>query len=260
LESIADFSRFEGDPEFMMSLARGLAILRLLVDSGRPISIAEASRRTGMSRAAAKRCLYTLGALGYVAQEAKGFSTSTSALSLGRSFVSSSSLAGRAQPLLDALRDELGESCSLGILDDDYVRYIGRAETARIISINLRVGSRLPLYATSMGRVLLTSLPSARLASYLERVSLKPLTPMTQTDPEILRDIISTVAREGFSIVDQELEIGLRSVSVPVRNRSGIVAAINVGTAAPRVSLPDIHNRILPALQCVSAQLNTDRS
>lgn len=243
-----NLAAFSGDPNFMMSLARGLAVLQLVAAADRPVSLAEVSRRSGLSRAASRRCLYTLCQLGYVVQGERGYRPRHDILTLGPGFISSNSLAVRAQPLLDELRDELGESCSIGVIDDDHVRYIARAETTRIMSINLRVGSRLPLYATSMGRVLLAGLPLAEREAYLERITPHQLTPTTITDPRQLQTVLVKVADQGFAIVDQELEHGLRSASVPIIGKSGMIAALNVGTSAARVPLERLTAEFLPAL------------
>ncbi|MHB9880376.1 IclR family transcriptional regulator domain-containing protein [Pacificimonas sp. ICDLI1SI03] len=245
-----------GDPEFMTSLARGLAVLSCFAEQERAMTIAQASRLTGLSRPAVRRCLHTLVRLGYATQDGTNYALRPKAMSLGYAYLSSTPLAVRAQPLLDALRDELGESCSLGVIDEDRVYYIARAEISRIMSVALRVGSRLPLYATSMGRVLLAGVSSEKRAAYLARTELVALTEMTQTSPARLQAICDKVEEEGFALVDQELEEGLRSVAVPVRAIDRrVVAAINVGTSAMRMSEAELRTRILPALRRCSREL-----
>jgi IclR family pca regulon transcriptional regulator len=246
----SELAGFSGNPDFMMSLARGLHVLQLIVASERPMTLAEVSRRSGLSRAAARRALYTLSQLGHVKQVERGFILGNAALFLGRGFVPPHSLAAKAQPLLDALRDELSESCSLGVLDEDHVRYVARAEASRIMSITLRIGSRLPLYPTSMGRILLAGMEPAQRQEYFSRVSPTPLTPQTVTEPQQLARILDGVAKCGFAIVDQELENGLRSASVPILSRSGqVIAALNVGTAAARIPMEQLRSSFVPALQ-----------
>ncbi|AKH42920.1 IclR family pca regulon transcriptional regulator [Altererythrobacter atlanticus] len=252
---MVDHSRFSGDPEFMMSLAKGLAVLRLVANTQGQISIAEAARRTGFSRSAARRCLYTLSQLGYVAWHNEGFVIQNEHYSLGSNFVGTGSLASRATPILERLRDELGESCSLGILDGDHVRYIARAQTSRIMSINLYAGSRLPLCVTSMGRVLLAGCDQPMLDEYLGRTSLTPLTGKTVTDPRRLLTILEGVKRDGYAIVDQELEIGLRSVAVPVESSGRVIAALNIGCAASRIPIEEMLTRFLPRLRKASEEL-----
>lgn len=237
-----------GDPEFMSSLARGLAVMRCVADSSRPVTIADVSRRLGLSRAAVRRCLYTLSMLGYVGQDDRGYAVRRKALGLGHPFLSLNTLAARAQPLLDTLRDRLGESCSLGVMEDDGLYYVARAEMPRVMAIGLRVGSRLPLYPTSMGRILLAGCEPPEREAYFSRIEPLALTSNTVTDPRRLLEIIRDVATQGFAIVDQELEIGLRSAAVPVTEKGRVVAALNVGTSVSRVSLEEFRERIIPSL------------
>ncbi|WP_206241310.1 IclR family transcriptional regulator domain-containing protein [Novosphingobium terrae] len=245
-----------GDPEFMASLARGLAVMRCFAEQERPMTIAQASKLTGLSRPAVRRCLLTLVKLGYAAQDGSHYALRPKVMTLGYAYLSSTPLALRAQPLLDQLRDELGESCSLGIVDDDQVFYIARAEVSRIMSIALRVGSRLPLYTTSMGRVLLADMPREKRAAYFRRIDLAAHTDLTEIEPNRLQAICDKVAEEGYAIIDQELEMGLRSVAVPVRGMSGrVVAAVNVGTQASRVSVVDLRTHFLPALRRCAREL-----
>lgn len=245
----------QGDPEFMTSLARGLAVLRCFADEQQPMTIAQASRLTGLSRPAVKRCLHTLARLGYAVQNGAHYALRPKVLALGYAYMSSSSLAMRAQPLLDQLRDDLHESCSLGVVEEDEVYYIARAEVSRIMSVALRVGSRVPLYCTSMGRVLLAGQGRAAQEAYLRRTPLAALTGKTETDPATLLAIFDKVGEEGCAIVDQELEVGLRSVAVPVMGRDGVHAAINIGVPAGRVSLTELRTRYLPALKRVARDL-----
>jgi IclR family pca regulon transcriptional regulator len=243
------------DPDFMTSLARGLAVLRCFAEHERPMTIGEAARRTGFSRAAVRRCLHTLAVLGYAAQRERSYVLQPKALALGYAYLSSSTLAMRAQPLLDTLRDQLRESCSLGVIEEDEVYYVARAEVSRIMSITLRVGSRLPLYCTSMGRVLLAGRPGAEQDAYLRRIELTARTPATVTDRAQLLAILQKVADEGYAIIDEELEPGLRSIAVPVIGPRGVVGALNIGTQAARVPLPELRTRYLPALRAVARDL-----
>lgn len=219
------------------------------------MTIAQASQETGLSRAAVRRCLYTLVQLGYAVQDGQSYMLRPKTLALGYAYLSSSSLVARAQPILEQLRDELHESCSMGVMEEDEVYYVARAESSRIISVALRAGSRLPLYATSMGRVLLSGLSRADREAYLRRTDLAQRTPRTITDRYELLALLDRVAEEGFAIVDQELELGLRSVAVPVLGRNGIAASINIGTQAARVPLAELRSRYLPALRRASRDL-----
>ena len=238
-----------GDPEFMTSLARGLTVLRCFADRAEPMTIAQAARMTGLSRPAVKRCLHTLVRLDYAAQDGSKYALTPKVLALGHAFLSSNSLALRAQPLLDKLRDELHESCSLGVLQDDQVYYVARAEISRIMSVALRVGSRLPAYCTSMGRILMAGRLRSGQEAYLSRTELAPLTARTEINRSALLERFSKAAADGYAIVDQELEIGLRSVAVPVMAGTDVVAAVNIGTQAGRVTMAELRTRYLPALR-----------
>ena len=245
----------DGDPEFMTSLARGLAVIRCFADKGRPMTVAEASVATGLSRSAVKRCLHTLARLGYAGQEGHVYALRPKVLQLGYAFLSSSSLAMRAQPLLDRLRDELHESCSLGVMEENEIYYVARAEVSRIMSVALRVGSRLPLYCTSMGRVLLAGQDRAAREAYLREAKIVALTDRTETDPAALLRGLEKVQEEGFAIIDQELELGLRSIAVPVVGPGGVVAAVNIGTQAARITVAEMRTRFLPSLRRVAREL-----
>jgi IclR family transcriptional regulator, pca regulon regulatory protein len=238
------------DPDFMTSLARGLAVLRCFAEQERPMTIAQASQLTGFSRPAVRRCLHTLVQLGYVEKSGSKYVLRPKVMMLGYAYLSSTPLAVRAQALLDALRDELGESCSLGVMEDDELCYIARAETSRIMTVALRVGSRLPLYPTSMGRVLLSGMSPAERSAYFARVQPAAITRFTEIRTGNLQAICDKVAQDGFAIVDQELELGLCSVAVPVYAMNGrIVAAINIGTSTHRYSEAELRIRLLPALR-----------
>lgn len=253
-----DFGQLDanGDPEFMSSLARGLAVLRCFADEQKPMTIAQASRLTRLSRPAVKRCLHTLVHLGYARRDGAQYTLRPKVLALGYAYMSSSTLSMRAQPLLDQLRDELHESCSLGVIEEDEVYYVARAEVSRIMAIALRAGSRLPLYCTSMGRVLLAGCPRAEQEAYLQRAELTTRTPKTRTIPSDLLALIANIAEEGYAVVDQELEIGLRSIAVPVLSGGKVVAAVNIGTPAARVTTGEIRSRFLPALRRVARDLS----
>lgn len=248
-----------GDPEFMTSLARGLAVLRCFADERRPMTIAQASRITGLSRPAVRRCLHTLTRLGYTAKDGQSYALRPKVLELGYAYLSSNSLATRAQPVLDRLRDELHESCSLGVMEEDEVCYVARAEVSRIISIALRVGSRLPLYCTSMGRVLLAARSVEEQAAYLKRAPLQARTARTITDPETLQTVLAEARDQGYAIIDQELELDLRSIAVPVKGRSGVIAALNIGSQASRMALSDLRTRYLPALLDAAREISALR-
>jgi IclR family transcriptional regulator, pca regulon regulatory protein len=246
-----------GDPNFMASLARGLRVIRAFSEHRRQLTISQVSQTTGLSRAAVRRCLYTLVVLGYVSEDNHRFSLRPQVLTLGHAYLSSTPLAAVAQPYLDDVSRALGESCSAAILDGDDIVYICRSAEARILSISLFVGTRLPAYCTSMGHVLLAHLPAEALEAYLARVQLVERTGRTITSLPRLRKALEKVRNVGHALLDQELEVGLRSIAVPVADvRGTVVAAINVGAHASRATLDDMRGRFLPALERCSAGLS----
>jgi IclR family pca regulon transcriptional regulator len=247
-----------GDPDFMTSLARGLTVIGAFTRQKRQLTIAQISQRSGIPRAAVRRCLHTLGKLGYVgSDDRRTFSLRPKILELGHAYMTSSPLAASSQPVLDRVSDVIHESCSMAILDGDEILYIARSSTRdRIMSIDLGLGSRLPAHCTSMGRVLLAGLSESDLAAYLTRVKIIAYTNRTVTSPQKLAQVIEGVRRSGYAIVDQELEIGLRSLGVPVRDHLGrTAAAINVGVQASRIAIADLETRILPELKAAAAEL-----
>jgi IclR family pca regulon transcriptional regulator len=248
--SIADEIDALSDPDFMTSLARGLAVIRAFADSRKPQTISQISQQTGIPRAAVRRCLHTLRQLGYVDAELNNFSLRPKILTLGYSYLSSTPLTVASQPCLNGVSKALGESSSLAVLEEDQVLYVARAATSRVMSVSLSAGSRLPAYCTSLGRVLLAHLPEAELDAYLARTELRPKTEHTITDPGRLREVLAGVRRDGYAINNEELELGLRSIAVPVRGASGrVLAALNVGAQAVRVSPEKMLAEFLPVLR-----------
>ena len=238
------------DPDYMLSLARGLSVIRAFDGDRTGLSIAEVARRTGMSRAAARRCLHTLGVLGYVAGGGGSYELAPRVLALGYAYLGSAPVARAAQPVLERVAERLHESCSLTVLDGDEIVYVARAATRRILSVGLSVGSRLPAYCTGMGRVLLAYSSEAERSVYLNRVKPVPLTPYTLVDRGALRAELERVRCAGYALCDQELEIGLRSMAVPVRRPDqSVVAAMNVGVQATRVECDTMVSEYLPVLR-----------
>jgi len=253
-----EIQALSGDPNFMASLARGLAVILGFSQQRRKMSIAQLSLRTGIPRAAVRRCLYTLAKLGYVGAEDGGtFALRPQILSLGHAYLSSVPLVMGAQPILDQVSTTTQESCSLAIMDGDEILYVARSSSSkRIMSIDLGVGSRLPTHCTSMGRVLLAHLTDDELASYLRRIKLAPYTNRTIVSKEQLTRTVAGVREAGFAIVDQELEIGLRSIAVPVKDYRGRVeAAINISVHAARVSGAEMEKAFLPPLRDAADEL-----
>lgn len=244
------------DRDLVGGLQNGLAVIEAF-DEARPrLSISDVAQVTGLTRAAARRYLLTLTHLGYAEHDGKYFSLTPRVLRLGYAFLSSLTLPTRVQPFLERIAERLGESSSAAVLDDVDVVYVGRAATRRIMSVGLAVGSRLPAYCTSLGRALLAHRDAGWLAAYLERTERRAMTPRTVTGASELAALLEGVRTSGYSLVDEELELGLRSIAVPVFDGRGRVAcAINVGVQAARVPVSDMTDRILPVLREAAADL-----
>lgn len=257
LSAAEQINAFSGDPNFMSSLARGLAVVNAFQERKRHLTIAQISHRTGIPRASVQRCLYTLMQLGYVTTDGRTYALLPKVLTLGHAYLSSTPLAVSAQPFLDRISEQLHEACNLATLEGDEVLYIARsAIPQRLISVDLSVGSRLPAYCTSMGRILLAALDDDSLRAYVARADLKPRTSRTLHTPEALWECLMQVREQGWCVVDQELEQSLRSVAVPVRDASGrVLAAINVSTHAGRVNRQELESRFLPVLLAGSKEL-----
>lgn len=248
-----------GDPNFMTSLARGLAVIHAFQERKRQLTIAQISHRTEIPRAAVRRCLHTLIKLGYATTDGRTYSLLPKVLTLGHAYLSSTPLAVTAQPILDRLSEQLHEACSMATLEGDEILYIARSATPqRLISVDLSVGSRLPAYCTSMGRILLAGLDDQALEDYLSGADLQVKTSRTLHTPEALRASICEIRQQGWVIIDQELEMGLRSVAVPLKDSAGqVLAALNVGTHAGRMSRQELETRFLPVLLQASEELST---
>jgi len=257
LPPLASLDEFHGDPNFMMSLARGLLVIQAFSERRLQLSISQLSRRTALSRASVRRCLHTLSKLGFAGtDDGRSFYLRPRVLALGHSYLSSMPLATAAQPILEHLSQILHESCSIALLDGTEIVYVARANVTRIMAIDLGVGTRLPAFCTSMGRVLLANLPPDELEMVLPKIEFTRYTDRTVSSVERLRQVLVTVRREGHAIIDQELELGLRSMAVPVRNPAGrVVAAINVGAHGQRVSIQDMRTRFLPYLRAAAQEL-----
>lgn len=255
----AKLDEFTGDPNFMTSLARGLLVIQAFSQQSLHLSISQLSKRTGLSRASVRRCLHTLSLLGFAGtDDGRHFYLRPRVLALGHSYLSSMPLATTAQPVLEHLSHILHESCSIALLDGVDIIYVARANVTRIMAIDLGVGTRLPAFCTSIGRVLLANLPPDEIEALLSRIEFTRHTDRTVTSVDKLRRVLLSARREGYAIVDQELELGLRSMAVPVQNQMGrVVAAINVGAHGQRVSVQDMQTRFLPYLRAAAQELCT---
>lgn len=242
--------------EFVTSLARGLQVVRAF-DVDHPVmTLSEVAKRTGLTRAAARRFLHTLRELGYVSSDGRDFRLTPHVLSLGYAYLSSMSIVEIAQPFIEKISKQVSESCSMSVLDGIDIIYIARVPAKRVMSVALSIGTRLPAYNTSMGRVLLASLDSEELDNYFAACKPTPYTPHTVSGEAALRDILAQVRADGYAAVDQELELGVRSVAVPVRERSDkTLAALNVSGHAARVSMRDMRRNFLPPLQAAASAI-----
>lgn len=246
-------------PDFVQSLERGLAVIRAFDRTHPELSLSEVAAATDMTRAAARRFLLTLMDLGYVRSDGRFFSLSPRVLELGYAYLSSLSLPEVAEPHLEALVAELNESSSVSVLDGVDVVYVARVPTSRIMTVAISVGTRFPAYATSMGRVLLAGLPDDELAAYLEKIALQRLTARTVASATALRTELTRVRAQGWALVDQELEEGLRAVAAPIRDRAGrVVAAVNVSAHASRTTLESIRRDVVPPLLAAAARISAD--
>ena len=243
----------------MTSLARGLHVIRAFAGVDRRLTIADVSRATGLTRAVVRRCLYTLRELGYAASDGRTFRLQPRILSLGYAYLATAPLPIAAQPVLTELSERIGEATTVGVLDEGTVVYVARASTQRIMSVTLGVGSRLQAYCTALGRVLLASLPSAAAAAALAREERVAHTRFTVTALPQLLAILEEVRAHDYALNDQELEIGLRAIAVPVRNVVGAtVAAMNVSAQASRLSRRELIETVLPALRAAAERLGTE--
>lgn len=252
------FSRFS-PRDVVQSLERGLAVLLAFADHAEPMTVTEISRLTGLSRPVIRRLLITLGKSGYVRANGPHFTLTPRVLRLGYAYLSSQPLVDIAEPHMERLTGVIHESCSLAVLDGTEVMLIARVQTRRIMSINLEVGIRLPAYATSMGRVLLAGLEKDELDDYLAAANLEPLTSHTLTKPSQLRAELARVREQGWCIVDQDLEEGVRSAAASVRARSGqVVAALAASVHASRVDLHAMREEFLPHILGAASAITAD--
>jgi IclR family transcriptional regulator, pca regulon regulatory protein len=241
----------------MTSLARGLIVIQAFTQQNPQMTISQLSVRTGLSRAAVRRCLYTLTKLGFAgAEDGSRYSLRPRMLTLSHTYTASNTLSSAAQPILERMSAALRESFSVATLDGEDIVYVARTTVNRVMAVDLHIGSRLPAYCTSMGRILLAYLPTEQLEQYLTRVVLTPHTPRTITSVEKLRLILRNIRRNGYALCDQEYEIGLRSLAVPVFSSNGrAVATINLSGNAPRLSALDMQTRFLPHLRNAANEL-----
>ncbi|HLV28611.1 MAG TPA: IclR family transcriptional regulator C-terminal domain-containing protein [Burkholderiaceae bacterium] len=248
-------TRTPGDG-YVQSFARGLAVIRSFSADAPSQTMSEVAQRTGLTRAGARRILHTLHALGYVEIDGRQFRLTAKVLDLGFAYLSSLPLWSLAEPFMETLVRDVQESSSVAVLDGRDIVYVLRVPTHKIMSINLGVGSRLPAYCSSMGRVLLAGLDEDERERQVRATELVARTPNTITDPDRLLEELRRIRQQGWALINEELEIGLISVAVPIRGRNGkVLAAMNVGLHASRMNAAAVQEQILPKLLATARQI-----
>ncbi|MFV8396376.1 IclR family transcriptional regulator [Corynebacterium hindlerae] len=248
-----------GDNTTVQSLVRGLAVIRSFGTERPRQTLSEVAEETGLARATARRFLHTLVTLGYADTDGSTFWLTPRILELGFSYLSALELPSIAQPRLEQLSRSIKESSSLSVLDGTDIVYVNRVPVRKIMTVSITIGTRFPAFATSMGRVLLADLPESELEEYWANADLSSLTPQTITAREKLNSQLQAVRDQGFAIVDQELEPGLRSVAAPIYSPAGkVIAAINVSTQSALRTTEDIKRTIVPELLETARAITTD--
>ncbi len=243
-------------PELMGGFAKGLAIIELFGIERPRLTVSDAANGAGLTRAAARRCLLTLEALGYVGYDGKYFSPRARLRRLGGVSTYATGLGERAQPLIEQLAEELNEPISLAVLDNATSLFIARADAQRMVSTGVRMGARIPTYCSATGRVLLSGLEPVELDAYLDRTDLVARTPKSVTDRSTIQAMIEQARIDGISYCDEELELGMRSMAVAVRNVDGdVIAACSLSTSASRVTIEMMRSDYAPRLEAVAAAL-----
>ena len=244
----------EGD--IIQGLIRGLAVIECFDEEHARMSITDVAQRTGLERATARRCLLTLAHLGYATYDGKFFQLTPRVLNLGHSYLAATPLPRLIQPFLEELSHATSESTSAAVLEGTDILYVARASTRRVMSINLGAGARLPAYCTSMGRTLLAALPREEAQSILDRSDIVAYTERTKADMATITTELAVVAAQGFAVIDQELELGLCSIAVPLYNAIGqVVAAINIGAQTARAPTSRMIAHFLPLMRKVQAEV-----
>jgi IclR family transcriptional regulator, pca regulon regulatory protein len=246
----------ERPAEYVQSLERGLAVIKSFTPRHPSMTMSEVAERTGLTKAAARRFLRTLEHLGYVRLDGRKYSLRPTVMELGYAYLSSVHNWDAAFPIMEELSSRVGENCLAGVLDGTDVVCVART-SRRLVTVAVYVGGRVPAFASSMGRVLLAYLTEEELEEYFAAARLRPVTGHTLTDPQRLRDELVRVREEGWSIVEQELEEGLTSVSVPVLGHGNrVIGALNVSVHGNRVSRSDVEEKILPELLASAREMS----
>lgn len=245
------------DKNYVQSLDRGITVIRSFSAETSRQTLADVSRVTGLTRATARRLLLTLEQLGYVRSDGKHFELTARVLDIGYSFVASLNVNNIAQPFMEQFSETVNESSSISVLDDTDIVYVARVPTKRIMTVSIGLGSRFPAYQTSMGRVLLAELTDDEIADVFERSDRSRATERSVTTATQLIDAVRTAQSQGYALVDQELEIGVRSIAAPLRNAAGsAIASMNVSTSVGRTDLEAIETTFIPLLMTTAATIS----
>jgi IclR family pca regulon transcriptional regulator len=243
-------------PEFLEALARGLRIIEAFNQSRKPLTLSDLAKLVDLPRASVRRTLFTLVQLGYAETQERLFRLTPRVITLAGAYLTSNAISGILQPALDALSEELQDSCSAAVLDGEDVMMIAHASPKRVIPLSAQVGFRVPAFASALGRVLLASLDEQHLDKFLTRLQPKKLTKFTVTDKNELRRTITKVRTDGYALADQEVEIGFRSIAVPLKRIDGkIIAALNVGVHSDSMTLHAMRGKSLPKLRSLAVRL-----
>jgi IclR family pca regulon transcriptional regulator len=250
--------RVERKQQSLQSLERGIAVLQVFSAERPALTLSEVAQLTGITRATARRILLTLQKLGHVRSDGRLFSLTPRVLSLGWAYLSSLNIWEITKPLMEELAEKTGESCAVGALDLPDVVLVARSPNRGALDLAAGVGTRLPVHATCMGRVLLAGLPEPELERFLSDARLERFTSHTIVDREELGAAVGRVREQGWVLVDQELELGARSIAAPVTGPDGrTIAALNVVASVSRVSSDELREDFLPALLETTSQIST---
>jgi len=243
--------------EYVQSLARGLAVITTFSAENSRQTLADVARSSGLARATARRLLLTLVELGYARFDGKHFELAPRVLDLGYRYISSLNVADIAQPYLEEFSEGVHESSSVAVLDDTDIVYVARVPTARIMTVSIGLGSRFPAFQTSMGRILLAELADDEIVEIYRRSDRSRVTERTVASPDALLELVAEIRGQGYAVVDQELEVGVRSVAAPLRDASGrAVAAVNVSTHAGRTTMREIDRTFVPRLTATAEKIS----
>jgi IclR family transcriptional regulator, pca regulon regulatory protein len=244
------------DSDFVNALARGLGVITCFGRDCEVLTLSEIAAKTGLTRGTARRFLLTLEALGYMRSDGRAFRLAPKTLDLGYAYLSSLPLWQAAQPIMKDVVDELEESCSLGVLDGQDVVYIARIPPRHLSFVPVNLGTRMPAHINAMGQVLLAELSPTELDHYFRKAKLQRITKYTLTNQAAIRKRLALVARDGYALSDQQLQIGRRSIAVPIRSKSGRTeVALNASAEGSRATKHDLIRRFLPVLRRAAAQI-----